>query len=76
MVMEQKELSNRVVEQVAAEEGVDPTELSEPLYSVIDAEALDRLFRDSTGSVQFTYTGYEVTVTHAGEVDLDSAKAD
>ncbi|ELY86610.1 hypothetical protein C483_19410 [Natrialba hulunbeirensis JCM 10989] len=43
--------SQAIIEAVAAREGVDPTEIEppayEPLYSVINPEALDSLFRDA-----------------------------
>lgn len=71
-----KELSTLVVERVAAEEGVEPTELSEPLYSVIDTESLENLFRADTGSVRFRYYGYEVSVSHSGIVSLEQVGTD
>ena len=63
-------LSRSVIEAVAAREGVDPTELSEPLARAVDPDALDSLFTRSSGHVMFTYQGYEVCVSSSGDVSL------
>lgn len=70
-------ISRTVVEAVAEAEGDDPTNLT-PLYTVVDPDALESLFQTQTpnpdgqvdGEIRFTYCGYEVRVTAAGEVDL------
>lgn len=62
-------LSEAVVKAVAREEGVDAENL-EPLYEVIDGDALDALFRGGQGQVTFRYAGYEVTVDQLGTVSL------
>lgn len=62
-------LSEAVVTAVAKQDGIDPDNL-EPLYDVIDGNALDSLFRDGRGEVTFPYAGYEVTVDYAGVVTL------
>ncbi|WP_312909139.1 HalOD1 output domain-containing protein [Natronosalvus caseinilyticus] len=67
-------LSNAVIEAVAKEMDVHPTELPEKLHDVIDPDSLDSLFasRNPTGgTVTFTYCGYEVTVTADGDVSLE-----
>lgn len=71
--------STKVVRAVAAYEGVDPTKFDEPLYDVIDLEALDSLFTErpngesrADGYVTFTYGDYEVTVSSDGRVDVNS----
>lgn len=73
-----KPLSQRVIETVAEAESVDPTELT-PLFSVVDPDVLDTLFRpqrkagevpDATAEVRFSYHGYEVRATAAGRVSL------
>lgn len=66
--------SESIVEQVAACEGVDQTELT-PLFEAIDPEALDKLVetRQRNGSldrVTFTYHGYAVNVTGDGVAHL------
>ena len=74
-------LSQAVVEAVAQREDVDVTEIEppeyEPLYTVVDPEALDALFSSTTGgatrpvgSVTFTYAGYDVRVHSDGEIEL------
>ncbi|WP_254280112.1 HalOD1 output domain-containing protein [Haloarcula marina] len=68
-------LSETVVEAVAAAEGVDPTDLSETLYPAINADALDVLFVESSGSVTFEYNGYEITVASDGDVSVESLDA-
>jgi len=64
-------LSSLVVEAVARREGVEPTDLRDPLFAVIDPEALDNLFRDGTGTVTFEYHGYRVVAESDGEVTID-----
>ncbi|SDK03642.1 HalOD1 output domain-containing protein [Natronorubrum texcoconense] len=60
--------SYRVVEAVAQKEGVSPTELSPPLFNVVDPEALDALVQDDANSntsqvvVEFTYLNYVVQI--------------
>lgn len=78
-------LSEGVVAAVAADAGVDAippadTETDgalEPLFSVVDPDALDAVFRrgDSgatgpRGEVTFCYHGYEVTVRSEGRIAL------
>lgn len=75
-------VSHAVVEAVADREGVDVTDLEppafEPLYTVVDPDALDAVFapthdgkRRTSGSVTFEYEGYTVTVNSDGTVDLE-----
>lgn len=60
--------SVRVVEAVARKEGVPSVELSPPLMTVIDPDALDALVRSGAVSttkpieIEFTYQGYLVRV--------------
>lgn len=76
-----KPLSVRIVDVVAEREGVDPTEIEppayEPLYEVVDPEALETLFaprEDGTprgsGRVTFEYCGYQIVVSGDGSVDV------
>lgn len=69
-------LSQRIVERVSDAEGVDPLEL-DPLYTVVDPDALDSLFRTRLassdglgGELRFEYHDYEVRVTADGRVTL------
>ncbi|EMA36648.1 hypothetical protein C446_11632 [Halobiforma nitratireducens JCM 10879] len=72
--------SQAIVEAVAAREGVDATEIEppeyEPLYSVVNPEALDSLFRtshalnDRGALVALEYEGYDVVVHGDGHVDV------
>lgn len=65
--------SATVIESVARELSVDPTELPESLYTVLDPDALDSLFAGRTsaeGVVTFSYCGFDVTVTADGAVTL------
>lgn len=62
-------VSTTVVDAVAAAAGREPHEL-EPLYHVLDPDALDHIFEDSgtqnthrVGRVEFTYCGFEVVVS-------------
>jgi hypothetical protein len=60
-----------VVEAVADREGVAPEDLQTPLYERLNPEALDSLFRGSSGSVTFEYLEYVVTVDSTGTVELE-----
>ncbi len=72
------ELTTVVVEAVAAAEGVDATAVtSPPLYEAVDVTAIEEGFfardvagssRDSTGSIDFHYRGFRVTVDSDGWV--------
>ena len=70
-------LSSRLVKALADAKGVDPTELSPPLYEVVDPEALNSVFRPthdgsarSRGRITFVHGNYEVTVNSEGSVDV------
>ncbi|QCS41689.1 HalOD1 output domain-containing protein [Natrinema versiforme] len=70
--------SLRVVEGVAAHEGVDPVELEPPLHEVIDTDALDALFQstgDSSATIEFTYRGKRVCVDDSGQVQVTEASS-
>lgn len=67
-------ISSEVIFAVAKATGQDPVQM-EPLNSVIDPDALDKLFQTSVGGsprtggrVSFTMEGCEVTVRASGEV--------
>ena len=70
-------LSVTVVREIAAHDGVDPTELSPPLFHAIDPAALDALFEPTesggprTGRVTFVYDGKRITVDSDGAVEID-----
>uniref|UniRef100_A0A8A2VH83 Halobacterial output domain-containing protein n=2 Tax=Haloterrigena alkaliphila TaxID=2816475 RepID=A0A8A2VH83_9EURY len=70
-------LSVRVVREIAAHDGVDPMDLSPPLFHCLDPAALDDLFEQTgrggprSGRVTFTYDGKRVTVDSDGEVTID-----
>lgn len=71
--MESDNISIEIVERVADREGVDPTDL-EPLYDVVDPEALETLVDgacDGTIEVEFSYYGYEIVVDGNGTVSID-----
>ncbi|MFC7026697.1 HalOD1 output domain-containing protein [Halomicroarcula sp. GCM10025324] len=60
-------MSERVVQAVADHRGVDPRELDESLYSVINPEALDALFsrppeESGVQMLRFRYLGHRVIV--------------
>lgn len=69
------EISETVVMTVAEAKGVDPLDL-EPLYTVIDSDALNSMFRPSVGSppatmeLSFSMEGCEVVVKGNGEVTV------
>lgn len=63
-VSEERSICQTVIEAIADAGETDPTELSPPLYEVIDPDALETLFaRDQAlGKVIFNYNSYEVSV--------------
>ncbi|RRJ29495.1 HalOD1 output domain-containing protein [Halocatena pleomorpha] len=68
-------LSRNVIEAVATEMNIHPTELPEPLYDALDPDALDVLFvnNDGTGGeVTFNYCSYSITVTAEGNVSVET----
>lgn len=67
-------LSIQVIQAVADHKGIDPLELSTPLFYSIDPEALDSLFQDTTGHLTFEYDGYTVTVDSSGSTNLDQLR--
>jgi hypothetical protein len=61
-----------VVETVSTVTGRDPNSM-DPLYSVLDADALDALLSsagDGTVNISFTFEGCSVTVASDGTVDV------
>ena len=61
-----------VVETVSTVTGTDPNSM-EPLYSVLDADALEAFLssaRSGTVHVSFTFEGCSVTVASDGTVDV------
>jgi len=74
------DLTTVIIEAVAAAEGIDATEVTDPpLYEVVDASAIEASFfgqeaagesRDSSGTVQFEYRGFRVTVRSDGWVQV------
>lgn len=71
-------LCQMIVEEIAEREDCDPLELSPPLYSAVDPNAADALFDSldasrSTGHIEFTYLGYEITVHSDHTIDVSEA---
>lgn len=68
-------LTTRVVKEIADREGVDPVELSPPLNTVIDGDAVEALFAGGNGDqveLEFTYADHRVTVAGAEEVRIET----
>lgn len=65
-------MSTAVVEEVAEREGVHPAELENPLYDVIDPDALDTVFQAAPQdmSVEFMYLRYRIAVHGDGHIDV------
>ncbi|WP_049924756.1 HalOD1 output domain-containing protein [Halopiger djelfimassiliensis] len=66
-----------IVHQVAAHEGVDPSELEPPLHEVIDPDALDALVQStarqpsgSAATIEFTYRHRRIRVDSTGNIDV------
>jgi hypothetical protein len=73
--------SSQVIEAIARREGISATELSPPLYDVVDTDALDALLSgESTrenGSlrISFEYRGYDVSVESGNVVEVSLRSA-
>jgi hypothetical protein len=55
-------MSEAILTAVAEREGVDVYNLQTPLFDSIDPDALEALFRNSSGQVTFEYRDYLITV--------------
>ncbi|AGB30828.1 hypothetical protein Natpe_0913 [Natrinema pellirubrum DSM 15624] len=70
--------SIRVVQGVAAREGVDPIDLEPPLHAVVDTDALDTLCRSvddrsrTPVAVEFSYHGHRVHIDDSGEIEISA----
>ena len=69
-------LSESVIEAIAAAKGVDPMALTLPLFTAIETDALDRLFRTPDGRVAFTYDDCRVTVEADGLIEVAPTRRD
>ncbi|WP_255149111.1 HalOD1 output domain-containing protein [Halorarius halobius] len=72
-----------VVEAIASHRGVDRTDLSTPLYEVIDPDALEALYRadfdattESHPTVSFSYEGDRVVVAGPNDIVIQPQPAD
>lgn len=78
--MTRKELmSLRVVEKIADREGVPSSELSPPIYNVIDTDALDSLYNSMSSdrvkpTLEFTYKDYFIQIDSGGQVHVEEAE--
>jgi hypothetical protein len=78
-------LSRTIVDAIAAMQETDSGDV-EPLETVVDPDAMDRLFeprrearrRDGEGHIRFDLDGYDVRVTWSGDVSIrrDDASQD
>ncbi len=71
-------ISLSVIDALADAIGTDPTEL-DPLYHVVDSEALDQLFTENTtvnGRIQFSYGDHAVEVRSDGTILIDGTVHD
>lgn len=59
-----------VLEAIAADLGVDPSELDTPLYAAVDPDALDRLLSSDGVVLAFEYDGHTVVVEGGDTVDV------
>lgn len=81
--MESALVGTQIVQEVSAREGVDPVDLTIPLFDMIDSDALESLVKSTSDSqpqanlrVEFAYYGYVVTVHGSGRVTIDEQSTD
>lgn len=63
-----------ILAEIAANEGASPIDLSPPIGGVVDVELLERFVSQESGvsgTVEFNYQGYTITVTHEGEFSVE-----
>lgn len=70
----------QIVKEVAEVKEEDPLELMPPLYSVIDTDALEKLFKSTktgprNGTVTFEYNGCVVEVSSDGSTEVQVKEA-
>ncbi|PSP79686.1 hypothetical protein BRC81_04080 [Halobacteriales archaeon QS_1_68_20] len=65
--------STKIAVEIAASEGVDPTELTPRLGEVVDPDAIDALFAGGgiDGELAFTYCDHRVVVRGGDEITVD-----
>lgn len=67
-------VSMNIVQAIADHKGIDPMELSPPLYEAIDTDALERVVTSIKNGpptelrITFTYDGYDVRIA-GSEID-------
>jgi hypothetical protein len=71
------EISEEVVNEIPDCEGVEPTDLTEPLFNTVDPDALNNIFQSfdngpvrEMGQIEFWYYGYKIVVTADGDVSV------
>lgn len=67
-------LHTKVITAVAERKGIDPIDLTPPLHSAIDPDALEALFSERDNGfvhVEFTYAGVGVTIEGEGNVEIE-----
>lgn len=65
-------LTGELVTKIAEKQDVDQSNLRPPIGNSIDLDAVERLFsgrQDGFAAVEFTYSGYQITI--AGEEELE-----
>lgn len=74
-----------IIEAIAACEGVDVTDVEppayDPLFTVVNPEALDELFTTTAGTassvvVRLEYEGYEIVVRDGSDVEIRDLSSD
>lgn len=72
-----------ILSEIGQREGYPPQELTPPLYTVIDPDALEALFRDPTPgesrdpvTVEFTYLDYRIVVRGPNEIEIHDSRDD
>lgn len=72
--LDNRSMSERVLDTVAAEEGTRPEAFDDHLYDAIDPDALDQVFRNTSPDVmlEFPFRGHLVTAHGDGTVEVSS----
>lgn len=66
-------LTTMLVTEIAKQENVESTELSPPLHTTVDMDALEKFFDSTDGvdRVEFSYSGHQIMIENGEELQIE-----